>query len=264
MLCMGQRGFSGTGQTEHRSYILASIRQRILLLSAVAACIAVSVGQRPYHGQSSFLVLSEIFHTKNCRAVLIGIKIAEGQRIAQAAEIKVRTLHRYPLGIGEDIDIRLFSLADRFGVFIHLHILVGHVLEIDHPVIQKVLLSFRNQKMNLYHKFRIKSCKAGCMIHGFPTGLIYGIHNDLVEFFFINTRLALDAARLCVTSGHGTVVEQKNLCILFKTKLLAFVYRHVGHDGSRRIFCQIICFLQGVHFYYIVPVESCFNNGTCF
>ena len=51
MLCMGQSGLAGSGQTVHGCNELASVSKQILLLSAVAGCIAVPVGQCPCHGE---------------------------------------------------------------------------------------------------------------------------------------------------------------------------------------------------------------------
>ena len=85
-----------------------------------------------------------------------------------------------PLGIGEDVNIRLLAVADRFGALVHLYILIGHILEVDHPVIQKVLLSFGNQEMCLRHKLRVKAYEALCMVHGFPACLIDRVHNHFI------------------------------------------------------------------------------------
>ncbi len=155
MLCMGQGGLAGSRQAIYACHILAAVSQDILLLSTMAGSITVSIGQGPCHGKGSLLVLAKILHAKDGCAVLVGIKIAQGQRIAQAAVIHIRTLCGCPLGIGEDIDIRLLAIAYGLGFLVHSNIFVRHILEVQHPVVHDVFFTFRNQKMCFYHKFRI-------------------------------------------------------------------------------------------------------------
>ena len=236
MFRVSQCGLTGTGETIYGSNKLGTVSQCVFFLSAVACRIAVSVSQSPCHGQCTFLMLTKVFHTKDRRTVLVGIKVAQCQRIAQAAVIHIGSFHRCPLGIGKDIDIRLIAASDRLGFSVHLHIFIRHILEVDHPVIQQVLFSFRNQKVSLCHKFRIKAYEAGCVIHLFPASLIDRIHHYLIQFCFIYAGLAFDAARCCVTAGYRAVIEQKNLCVLGKAESLAVLYRHIRYDCSRRIF----------------------------
>ena len=117
--------------------------------------------------------------------------------------------------------------------------------------------------MCLCHKFGIQADIALCMIHCLPAGLVNGIHNYFVKLGSINTGLTLDAARLCVTSGNGAIVEKQHLGISLQTDLFRTVNRHIGNNGSGRILCHLICFFQGIYFYDIVAVESALNDRTC-
>ena len=178
-------------------------------------------------------MLAEILHTKNGCAVLVGIEIAKGKRVAQAAEINVRRFFRSPLRVGENVDVRLFSVAYRLGILVHLYILVRHILEVNHPVVKKVLFSFGNQKVSLYHKFRVKTYKALCMIHGFPACFVDSVHNNLIKLCLVNSRLALDTACCCVTSCYRAVIKKKNLCVLLKTECVSIFHRHIRYDCAR-------------------------------
>ena len=53
-----------------------------VFLILTACCITVPVSKRPCHGQCTLLVLAKVFHTKNSRTVLVGVKIAQCARIA--------------------------------------------------------------------------------------------------------------------------------------------------------------------------------------
>ena len=134
----------------------------------MAGSIAISVGNRPCHRKRTFLVLTEVSHTKDTCTVLSGVKIAERKRIAQAAVINIGSVLRKPLRVGENIDIRLFAVAYRFGILVHLDIFVSHILEVQHPVVHDVLFSLWNKKMCFHHEFCIKTNIYGCMIHRLP------------------------------------------------------------------------------------------------
>ena len=207
MFCMGQSGLSGSGQTIYRCNEFGSVSQCVLFLAAVAGCITVSVCKRPCHSQCAFLMLTEISHTKNCSTVLVCIKIAQCQRITQAAVVYVRCVMRRPLRIGENVNVRLFAVADGFGVLVHLYIFVRHILEVQHPVVKNIFFTFRNEEMCLCHKLRIQTDKALCMIQCFPTCLINSVHYHFVKFCFIHTRLTFDTACCCITACNSAIVE---------------------------------------------------------
>ena len=207
-------------------------------------------------------MLAEILHAQDSGTVLIRIKIAQGQRIAQAAVVNIRSLSGSPLRIGEDIDIRLLALSHRLRISVHSHILVRHILEIQHPVVKDVLFPFRNQKVSLYHKLGIQTDKALCMVHGLPAGSVNGIHNHLVKLHGIHTGLALDTAGSCITACNGAVIEQQHLGILVQSLLFRSVYRHIRNHSSGRILGQFIGFSQGIDLYYVVSVESRLDDRT--
>ena len=117
--------------------------------------------------------------------------------------------------------------------------------------------------MGLRHELGIQTDEALHMVQGLPAGLVDGVHDDLVKLGSVHAGLSLDAAGLGVASGYGAVVEQQNLRVLLQTDLLGAVHRHIGNDGSGRILGQLICFLQGVHLYYVVAVESALDDGAC-
>ena len=100
------------------------------------------------------------------------------------------------------------------------------------------------------------------MIHGFPSGIINCIHQNLIQFCGINTRFSGDSSCRRITSCDRTVIKQQYFCIRLQTKFLASVYRHVCYNSSRRILCKFICFFQGIYLHYIVTVKSGFNNRT--
>ena len=132
VFCMSQGGLTGSGQAVYGSYVLAAVSQGIFLLSAVAGSVAVAVCNGPCHGQGALLVLTEISHTKDACAVGIGIEVAQGLflGIGQAVQGYAGSVGAAPLRIGEDIDIRLLSVAHGFGFFVHLYVLIRHVLEV--------------------------------------------------------------------------------------------------------------------------------------
>ena len=51
------------------------------------------------------------------------------------------------------------------------------ILEVQHPVIEKILFAFRDQQMSLCHELRIQSDIALCMIHRLPAFVasVYGL-----------------------------------------------------------------------------------------
>ena len=77
MLCMGQSGFTGSGQAVYGGNVLAAVCERVLLLSAVAGCVAVAVRDGPCHGQGALLVLAEISHTEDACAVGVCVEVAQ-------------------------------------------------------------------------------------------------------------------------------------------------------------------------------------------
>ena len=169
---------------------------------------------------------------------------------------------RSPLGIGEDIDIRLIAVAYGFGFLIHLNIFVRHILEVDHPVVKQVLFSFRNQEMCLGHEFRIQTNETLCVIHCLPACLIDRVHNNLVKLASVYAGLTFDTTCSCVTACNRTVIEQQNLRVSRKTKSLTVLDRHVCYNRTGGILCQFISFSQCVNLDYVVSVESCLDNGT--
>ncbi len=119
--------------------------------------------------------------------------------------------------------------------------------------------------MGFYHKFRIKADKYFCMVHGFPSGIINCIHQNLIQFCGIHTRFAGNSSCRRITTCNGTVIEQQYFSVRLQTKFLSSVYRHVCYNSSRRILSKLISFLQGVHLHYIVAIECSFNYraGLC-
>jgi len=209
MLCMSQSGFSGSGQAVYGSNELAAVSQGVLLLSAVAGSVAVTVCNSPCHGQSTLLVLTKVSHTQNACAVGLGVEVAQSLllRVRQAVQRYVRTIGTVPLRIRENVDISFLAIAYRFGILVHLYILVRHILEVQHPVVHDILFAFRNQQMCLYHEFRIQAYEYLCMIHGFPAALINSIHSHQVQGCAVYSWLAGNTACSCITSGNCAIVK---------------------------------------------------------
>ena len=205
-------------------------------------------------------MLTEVAHAQDGGAV--GLRV----EVAQALGITYVLLARSagPLGIGEDIDVRFTAVAHGLGALVHLHIFIGLILEIEHPVVEKVLLALGNQQMGLDHELRVQTDEDLCVIHGLPAGVVYGIHEDLVQSGVVDALLAGDAAGRSIASGDGAVVEQQYLGIRFQTEFLTPVDRHIGDDGAGRVFRQVICLPQGIDFHHVVAVKRRFDDGAGF
>ncbi len=63
VLCVGQSGLAGTGETVNGSYEFRAVVLCVFLLAAVAGGVAVTIGDSPNHGQSTFFVFAEVSHT---------------------------------------------------------------------------------------------------------------------------------------------------------------------------------------------------------
>ena len=265
VLRVGQGGLARAGETVYGSDVLAAVSEGVFLLTAVAGRVAVAVRDRPYHGQGALLVLAEVSHAEDAGAVCLGVEVAERllRGVGEALKADAGVLDGSPLGIGEDVDVRLVAVADGLGVLVHLDVLVGHVLEVEHPVVHDVLFTLGNEEVNLYHELGVKSRVAGRVIELLPARGINGVHDDLVERLAVHARLAGDAARGSVSAGDGAVVEEQHLCVRVKTDFLGAVYGHIGNDGTGRILREVISLLEGVDLDDIVAVESSLNDGTC-
>ena len=158
-----------------------------------------------------------------------------------------------PLGIGENIDVRFRAVAYGYGFLIHLHILVGLILEVQHPVVQQVFLALRNQQMGFYHELRVQADEDLCVIHGLPPGVIHGVHHNLIQLGGVHARLASNAACGGVTARDGTVVEQQYLCIRLQAELLAAVYGHISHNRAGGVFGHVVCLPEGVNLHDVLP-----------
>ena len=84
--------------------------------------------------------------------------------------------------------------------------------------------------MNLNHKFGVKTCIAGCVVHFLETRAVDSVHCYLVKSLAVNAGLACNAACSSVSACDCAVVKEKNLCVLVKTELLASVNGHIGND----------------------------------
>ena len=258
VLGVGQGGLAGAGQTEHGRDELVAVRQRVFLLTAVAAGVAIAVGDGPGQGQGALLVLAEVAHTQNGGAVGLRVEVAQALGVADL----FLTGCAGPLGIGEDVDVRLLAVAYGLGVLVHLHIFRGHILEVQHPVVEEVFLTLRDQQMGLHHELGVQTDEHLGVIHGLPAGVVHGVHDDLIQGGGVHAGLAGDAAGGGVAAGDGAVIEQQDLGVRFQTEFLAPVDGHIGDHGAGRIFGQLIGFLQGVDLDDIVAVERSFDDGT--
>ena len=132
VLCMRQSGLTRSRQAVYGCNILAAVSQCVFFLSAVAGSVTVAVGNRPCHRQCALLVLTKISHTENAGTVCLCIEIAESLFlwVRQAVQGYARSVGAIPLRIGENKDIGFLAVSHRFGVLVHLDILVRHVLEV--------------------------------------------------------------------------------------------------------------------------------------
>ena len=254
--CQGRRcGLDAwVGQIPWR--ILAAVVEGVFLLAAMAGGVAVAVGDGPGQGQSALLVLAKVAHAQDGSAVGLGVEIAQALGITDV----LHAGSAGPLGIGEDVNVRLLAVAYGLGVLVHLNVFIGHVLEVEHPVIEKVLFAFGDEKVSLYHKLGIKADEGLCMVHGLPTGVVNSVHQDLVELFGVNAGLTDDAASGSVTAGDRAIVEKENLGVGLKAELFAAVNGHIGNNGSGGVLCKLISFTQRVYLDYIVSVKRSFDN----
>ena len=260
MLCVGQGRLAGAGQAEHRRDIFAAVVQGVFLLAAVAGSVAVAVRNRPGKGQGTLLVLAKVAHAEDCRAVGVGIEVAQALGVADIFLAGSAD----PLRVGEDIDIRLIAVADRLGFLVHLDVFVRLVLEVQHPVIQQVFLAFRDEQVCLDHEFGVESDEHFCVVHGLPAGIINGVHYNLVERGGINARLAGDAARGGVAAGDGTVVEKQDLGVRLQAELFAAVHGHIGDDRAGGVLSQLVGLPQGVNLYDVISVKRSLNDRAGF
>ena len=201
-------------------------------------------------------MLAEILHAQDACAVCICIEVTQAVRVAD-----IRLISPCPLRIGENIDIRLVII--NLGLFVHLHIVVRHILEVQHPGIQKVLFPFWDQQMGFYHELFIQANEHLCMVHSPPPGVINCVHQNLVQFCGVNPWLTGNPPGRCITPCDGSVIEQQYLGIRLQAKFLSPIYRHVCHNCPWRVLCQLISFLQSVNLHYVVPIESSLNDGAC-
>ena len=250
MLCMCQGGFSGSGKAKDRCDIGMAVSKGVFFLSAMAGSITIAVRNCPCNGQCTLLVFSEIPHSEESCTVVVCIEIGQTQWM----------LFMLPLWIRENIDVGL--ALDHTGFCIHFFIIFRQILEVDEPVIKDVFFSFRDQQVCFYHEFRIQTNISSCMVHRGITGIIDSIHQFLIQIGRINARFTDDPSCCCTSACYRAVVEKEHLGIRRQSKGLAFVYRHIGDDGSRGVLCHFIGLLKVFHFYHIVAVESCLDDGT--
>ena len=199
VLGVGQGGLAGAGQTEHGRDELVAVRQRVFLLTAVAAGVAIAVGDGPGQGQGALLVLAEVAHTQDGGAVGLRVEVAQALGVADL----FLTGCAGPLGIGEDVDVRLLAVAYGLGVLVHLHIFRGHILEVQHPVVEEVFLTLRDQQMGLHHELGVQTDEHLGVIHGLPAGVVHGVHDDLIQGGGVHAGLAGDAAGGGVAAGDA-------------------------------------------------------------
>ena len=258
VLGVGQGGLAGAGEAEHGGDELVPVRQGILLLPAVAAGVAVPVRDGPGQGQRALLVLAEVAHAQDGRAVGLGVEVAEALGVADVLLARGAG----PLGIGEDVDVRLLAVPHGLGVLVHLHILGGQVLEVQHPVVEQVLLALGDEQVGLHHELRVQADVDLGMVHGLPAAVIDRVHHDLVESRGVHAGLPRDAPGGGITAGDGAVVEEEDLGVGIQAELLAPVDGHIRHHGAGRVLGQLIGLPEGVDLDDVVPIEGRLDDGA--
>ena len=258
MLGVGQGGLAGTGEAEDRRHVLAAVVQGVLFLAAVAGGVAIAVGDGPGQGQGALLVLAEIAHTQDGGAVGVRVEVAQALGIADVLPSRCAG----PLGIGEDIDVGLGAAAHGIGLLVHLDVLVGLILEVQHPVIEEVLLPLGNEQVRLDHELGVQADEDLGVVHGLPAAVIDGVHDDFIQFRSVHAGLSGDAAGGGIAAGDGSVIEQQNLGVGLQTELLAPVDGHVGDHGAGGVLGHVIGFAEGVDLHDIVAVEGSLDDGA--
>src|SRR6056297_2048712 len=160
VLSVGNSGLARTRKSKNAYNVLAPIFKIVSFLSPVTGGKSVSIGRSPGQCQCSLFKLPEIAHAQNSRAVMLGIKEGESQRMVFVV----------PVWIGEDIDIAL-SFKNP-GAFVHFNKMLVNGLEVEQPIIKDILMPLRNQQVSSYHKVFMQANVSLGVVHLLKAGVI--------------------------------------------------------------------------------------------